>query len=467
MKRLLVTIIICIIVLPIAWFLFNKFEGKNPELSILLPSVYLNRSYEMSMSVTDRGTGLRSIRVSLMQKGKEKILLEKNYENSGSQGLFMGSGVFHQEFTIPVESWKYDMKDGEAVFRIYASDYSWHGWNKGNSVYQEKNVIIDTTPPEVDILTRTHNVARGGAGLVIYRVFEDKLKSGVLVGDSFFPGYPGMFKDPNVYAAFFALSFLQGAGTNISVIVEDEAGNKTARGFYHYIKEQKFKTDIITVSDRFLEDKIKEFDLGPKELSFQTSENPLLEKFLFINRTERKENIDTVLSHTATTEPRRIWDGKPFIRLPGSANRAGYADHRIYKYKNKEIDRQVHLGIDLASIAMSPIPAANSGIVAGVGNFGIFGNTIILDHGFGLFTFYSHLSSFAVNRGDLVSKGDIIAHSGATGLAVGDHLHFGVAVNNVFVNPLEWWDKSWIDNNIMSKISDVEKLLNDTVKGTK
>jgi len=150
-----------------------------------------------------------------------------------------------------------------------------------------------------------------------------------------------------------------------------------------------------------------------------------------------------------------MWKGV-FLRLPGSANRAGFADHRTYKYNGKEVDRQVHMGVDLASLTRAEVPAANRGRVLATEKVGIFGNTVLIDHGFGLTTLYAHLSSISVSKGDMVEKGQIIGKTGITGLAVGDHLHFGVAVSNVFVNPLEWWDPAWIHNNILQKIEEVE-----------
>jgi len=154
-----------------------------------------------------------------------------------------------------------------------------------------------------------------------------------------------------------------------------------------------------------------------------------------------------------------LWSGA-FLRLPGSATRAKFADHRIYRYKGREIDRQVHMGIDLASVSRADVPASNRGRVIVTKNIGIFGNTVVLDHGFGLTSIYSHLSRILVAPGDLVEKGEIIGKTGATGLAGGDHLHFGMAVHKTFVNPLEWWDSSWIKNNITSKIKKIGREAN-------
>lgn len=463
MKKLIIFLFILIIVLPLGWFLTNEFEGKQPILSVKLPSLYLNRAYKMSLNATDQGTGLRSIRVCIVQADKEKVLLDKTFQPLGYKGFFLGSQVLDQSFEIPVESWKYGMQDGEAFLKIVATDYSWRGWNRGSTVVVEKRVIIDTKPPQIEILTNRHNVTRGGAGLVIYRLYENEITSGVQVGPNFFPGYSGMFKDKNVFAAFFALSYEQGPGIDMVVKAEDPAGNVSKRGFYHYIRDRKFKNDVLNLPDSFLNGKIPEFDVGASDddIEFpdiQAAENSMLAKFIHINRQVRKENIKKVLEAARFTDNVMMWKGG-FLRLPGSANRANFADHRTYKYKGREVDRQVHMGIDLASISRAPVPAANRGRVLSTENVGIFGNTVLLDHGFGLTTLYAHLSSISVTKGDMVEKGDIIGKTGATGLAGGDHLHFGVAVNNVFVNPVEWWDRNWIKNNILHNITEVETAL--------
>ena len=87
---------------------------------------------------------------------------------------------------------------------------------------------------------------------------------------------------------------------------------------------------------------------------------------------------------------------------------------------------------------------------------GIYGQTVVIDHGFGLLSLYAHLSYTSVASGQQVRRGDIIGNSGLTGLAGGDHLHFSILVHNTYVNPVEWWDGAWIENNISSKIRAVK-----------
>jgi murein DD-endopeptidase MepM/ murein hydrolase activator NlpD len=127
---------------------------------------------------------------------------------------------------------------------------------------------------------------------------------------------------------------------------------------------------------------------------------------------------------------------------------ANFAELRTYVYSGREIDRQVHFGYDLASTRQSAVPAANKGVVVFAEPLTIYGNTVVIDHGLGLQTLYAHLSSTAVKVGDAVEKGQEIARTGSTGLAIGDHLHYEVLVNGVSVTPLEWWDGKWIRDHI-------------------
>jgi murein DD-endopeptidase MepM/ murein hydrolase activator NlpD len=94
--------------------------------------------------------------------------------------------------------------------------------------------------------------------------------------------------------------------------------------------------------------------------------------------------------------------------------------------------------------------------VAFVGDLGIYGNTIIIDHGLGLFTLYSHLSAIDVKPGDAIKKRQIIGKTGDTGLAAGDHLHFGVYLDGVAVLPKEWWDEKWLRDNVYAKLQSSE-----------
>ena len=106
----------------------------------------------------------------------------------------------------------------------------------------------------------------------------------------------------------------------------------------------------------------------------------------------------------------------------------------------------------IRTLSMDAVEAANSGTVAFAGDLGIYGNTVMLDHGIGLFTLYSHLSSIDVRQGEAVERRQVLGKTGETGLAAGDHLHYGVYLHGVAVLPVEWWDPKWIRDNIQPKL---------------
>jgi murein DD-endopeptidase MepM/ murein hydrolase activator NlpD len=97
-----------------------------------------------------------------------------------------------------------------------------------------------------------------------------------------------------------------------------------------------------------------------------------------------------------------------------------------------------HGGIDLAADEGAPVAAANSGRVAWVGTGPDYGNTVLIDHGDGVFSGYSHLSAIAVQAGQMVNQGDLVGNVGSTGMATGSHLHWEIDVRGVPVDPTPW-----------------------------
>ncbi len=438
----------CIIIVVVVSFILTKrLEGGRPAVILNDFSDSVGFSYRFSGSVTDVKSGIRKIWIGILKDGKETALYKKELP---SKGLFKGGQVHTDPFKIIIEPKKLGISDGKAILRMVARDYSWREWGHGNKTYFEKNITIDTKRPYVEILSKAHNISQGGSNLVIYKLSEDCAKSGVFVGDNFFPGHAGYFKDQSIHLAFFALQYNQGPGTSLFMEAVDHAGNSTRTRFPYYIKKRKFQKDTINISESFLNWKIPEFDTDISDKSGDT----MIEKFLKVNRVLREVNSRKAFGFGKNSESVLHWKGA-FSRLRGSATKATFADHRTYKYKSRVIDHQVHLGVDLASVANSPVQASNNGKVVFTGPLGIYGQTILIDHGLGLLSMYSHLSSIIVQPEQIVSKGDKIGRTGLTGLAGGDHLHFSIIVHNKFVNPLEWWDASWIRNNITTKIDNV------------
>ncbi|MFP4474268.1 MAG: M23 family metallopeptidase [Desulfatibacillaceae bacterium] len=437
--------IVCLAVIAAAvWFAGTRLEGAEPDVTLNSPGEYLGRSTLVEGNVQDPQNGLRSLKVSILgQDGREVVLVDEQYDR---KGFLAGGSMKDARFSVEVSPREAGLEDGPAIIRIAARDYSFRDWGNGNLAYRETPVTVDTTPPRLVVLSRQHYISQGGAGLVVYRVDEEGASSGVRVGERFYKGYPAGFNDSDVHLAFFAVAHDQSTDTSLRVEARDKADNTTRAGFYYRINARDFRQDTINISDDFIRTITPQFTADNPE----AGQGSPLDRFLYVNRTLREQNYLDAMAVADEPDAKLHWEGR-FLRLPNAANRARFADHRNYVYKGEVVDRQVHLGVDLASLARSEVPAGNAGRVAFAGPMGIYGITVFLDHGFGLYSQYSHLSEVTVNVGDQVAKGDIIGRTGATGLAGGDHLHYGMMVQDTFVNPIEWWDPNWIRNNITSK----------------
>jgi murein DD-endopeptidase MepM/ murein hydrolase activator NlpD len=293
--------------------------------------------------------------------------------------------------------------------------------------------------------------------MVVYRVTPDDVESGVVVGDVEYPGYPASgiavegvrIADPAVRVAFFALLYDQDVNTPMRVYARDPAGNMARADFDHRTFPKPFKRSRIPLDDRFIDRVVPAILEGTTEIQ---PEGDTLAKFLAINGELRRKNADKIASFASQTAPEMLWRGVVFHPFTNTAVESAFADQRTYIYKGNEVDRQVHLGFDLASLAGAPIVAANHGKVLFADELGIYGNCVIVDHGMGVQSLYAHLSSIEVQPGQTVEKEQTLGRSGMTGLAGGDHLHFTMLLQGRMVNPVEWWDNHWIEDRILRKL---------------
>jgi len=438
-------IVLCLLIgVPLVGAVLIRMEGEAPQLEVDLVANSIGALQTLPISVTDDKSGIRMLWVAIYKDGRETVLFQ---ETLPSKGFARGGDQFTKSYNIVIEPAKAGLSDGKALLRVVARDHSWRHLGHGNKVYLEQEIVIDTIAPQINLVSHVHNISLGGAGLVLYRLSEACPVSGIVVGDRFYRGYSGPFADKTVHLAFMALAHDHAPDTEIYVKAVDSAGNTSHKGFHLYIKKRSFKKDVIRLSDGFFRRKLPEFQ---NVIPADVGASPV-DRFLYVNRDLRVLNYQAVGELVQKTDPEIYWR-KAFTRLPGSAKQAGFGDRRDYQYQGKVIDRQVHLGIDLASTAHSPVPAGNRGKVVFADNLGIYGQSVVIDHGYGLFSMYAHLSSMAVAPGKIVEKGAIIGTTGRTGMAGGDHLHFSMLVHNTFVNPVEWWDLAWIRNNITSKI---------------
>ncbi len=437
-KRPVLIALLLIVIAAVAgggFLLWPRFESAPPQIAVS-PDVDVLGVAPLEIQVTDKGAGLRSVTATLSQGGTAHSLAAEQFAQPASE----------KKFTVALAKVS-GVKEGPAVLRITARDASLWRFFSGNEAVLEKNVTIDITPPTLDLIADDRYVNFGGVGVIVYKASADTVASGVKIGQHFFPGFPGQVKDhPEYFIALFAHPYDTPAEARPTLVATDKAGNAREMRLAYELKDVRYRKSTIAVSDSFLQNKV-----APLAANAAARQGTPKDVFVAVNRQLREENEDRIIAITNKATPSILWKDA-FAQLSNSKVEANFADQRTYTYNGEAIDTAYHLGYDLSVTKNYPVEAANSGKVAFTGDLGIYGGTVILDHGLGLFSLYGHMSSFDVKLGDSVAKRQILGKTGETGLAAGDHLHFGIYLAGVAVLPVEWWDQKWIDDNIKPKL---------------
>ena len=276
-----------LVLAAIVILLIIRMEGEKPSLQLEMASPSIGVQQTFTLRVGDEKSGIRQVWAAILKDGKETVLMDKTYP---AGGFLEGGSVHADSVSVQFDPQTGEIKDGKATLRLLVRDYAWRQWGKGNQVYQEHPIIIDTKPPAIEVLSRTHNLTQGGAGLVVYKLSEQCPVSGVAVGEHFYPGLAGLSDDPSVYATFIALNYKQGSNTAINVTAKDFAGNEGRAGLVHHINSRRFKQDRIPISDQFLNWKMPEFR---SQVGAGADESPL-DVFLKVNRSLRRANYETL-----------------------------------------------------------------------------------------------------------------------------------------------------------------------------
>jgi len=174
------------------------------------------------------------------------------------------------------------------------------------------------------------------------------------------------------------------------------------------VKEGTFATESLKVAPNFVEP-------NPEQLARAEAERQRLRAIF------------------ATITPQRLWDGSFHYPLTGVTTGGNFGKRRILNGKAGS----PHGGVDFPAPAGTPVYAAQRGRVVLAEPLYFSGNTVVLDHGLGLYTFYAHFESISVQPGDLVGTGALLGKVGATGRVTGPHLHWGATVNRARTNPLQ------------------------------
>jgi len=442
------------LVLGAAYTLAGRAPG--PTIEIVQPAGLIGTAGRLEVTVEAPGGRLSSLDIELVQNGRSFPLVSLA---SAPPGTLQQETATRVRVTRGVG--KADLPalvSGPATLVVRASRPVFFGWRQRVSE-ATRAVEVRLEPPRLAVLSTHHFLNHGGAEFVVYRVTPPEAASGVLVGDVEYRGFPAAamhldgisLTDPSLKVAFFALLYDQDLETPVHLFARDAAGNTARLALDHRVFPRPFARTRIDLDDAFLERVVPEIlshvpDLVP-------APHDRLQAYLAINGELRRRNAAQIAQLAARTAPEQLWRGA-FAPHARAQVESRFADHRTYYYKGREVDAQVHLGYDLAVTANVPVRAANDGVVVFADYLGIYGQTVVVDHGLGVQSLYAHLSSIAVAPGMRVARGQVLGRSGRTGLAGGDHLHFTMLVGGHMVSPVEWWDAHWIEDRIARKLRD-------------
>lgn len=385
--------------------------------------------------------GLARVRSTLEQGRVRCSLLDKE---TGQSRLFFwkrGEANDRVAWTVTPAACP-EIKDGPAVISAEVKSADLRG--RTDSVSQPVRVVLK--PASIRTGFEPHYTAHSGPSAVKYTVAGDWVETGVRVSQYRFRAFPlnGSTLEPGrdaTLVSFFAIPWDADPDEPVTVYLKSSDGRELTAAVRMVIERRKFRERDIKINDKFLHRVVGDIAGG------NDGSSGLLAKFKRINSEVRDANTAKIAELASKTAPAVLWSGA-FEQMPKSKVQGQFADKRNYLYAGELVDSQMHLGIDLASTRNAPVPASNSGKVLLAERLGIYGNCVVIDHGLGLQTIYAHLSRIDVQPGSAVVKGQTLGLTGMTGLAGGDHLHFGMMIGGVEVSPVRFFERNWIAKNI-------------------
>jgi hypothetical protein len=406
-------------------------RSATPVVDLPSSTTTLGQATPVTVQVHDP-RGVRKITATVLQNGVSYPVGETANRLTGADNTW--------SFTAGAKAAP-QLKDGAAKLIVEATSNDL----LGNKARLERDVTVVTRPPSLSVDSDQHYLYLGMADLVTFDVSGGWTAAGVRVGDQTYRSWPMPGGKPGRFS-LFAFAWNMPPGTAPMVYASVGAGNDvTSPMVFQFPKKEQphYTTHDLEVSDAFMQKVVNELDPNG-------SGDPVA-RFVRVNSEMRRANNQTLAELRFKTAEKFLWS-QPFWRQTHSQAEATFADLRNYIYHGKKIDQQVHLGYDLAVTQHVGVEASNDGQIVYAAPLGIYGNCVVVDHGYGLQTIYGHLSQIDVHVGDTVKRGQIMGRSGMTGMAGGDHIHFAMQLDGVQIDPKEWWDPHWIHDHIARRV---------------
>ena len=419
------------VIAALVWLAVGRLDFDDPTVTLKTPVEVVGAKTGLTIEAGDLSSGLKEVKVTFSQGDQSKVVLERTFPPGGDRGESV-------EVPVILEPKALGFKEGKATLTIEARDRSWRNLFQGRQASLKQEVVIDLVPVSLTFQAVSHLLHAGGTGTICYRLNKEVKESGVVVGNRFYQGFPNPKGTKGEYVVLFPVPQEGSAAFGVELLARPSLGNEIKQAVSLHAKPRKWRHDSLNLPDDFLRKVATSLPVS--------NPNDLLGSYLEVNRNLRKLNHELFKKISAQSAPQPLWSGA-FQRFFGKPM-ARFGDRRTYLYQGKAVDQQIHLGEDLASLIHSPVYAGNNGVVVYAEPLGIYGHTVILDHGLGVFSSYSHMSKIDVKVGDKLQKGAVLGQTGTTGLAAGDHLHFAINLQGEFVDPLEWWDPHWLKDQV-------------------
>ena len=426
LKRLLaIVFVLFVVAIGFLWF-----SGKSVELKFARPAAAIANETTLIVQA-DAPNGVKRFTATVEQNGQSQQVYEEKLRSPQKTRLF--------NFTAGRKLASF-LKEGPAKLVMKASSNDF----RGRTTTLEQDVQVVLRPPTVVADGRQHYINQGGSELVTMDVGGNWTDAGVRVANYVAGSFamPGEPEKSNHRFSLFPFPWDVSADAVPVAFTRNGAGTEVTATFWTKIFPKRFRESTINLTDKNMGKVVGELD--------PEGSGPLVDRFLKLNRELRRSNGQQLYEMRKNTELKILWSGA-FIPVKGTRE-SFFADKRSYVYNGRKVDEQVHLGYDLAQTQNSPVKSANSGRVIFADRLGLYGNCVVIDHGYTLQSLYGHMSKILVKPGDMVGKEQQIGISGATGMAFGDHVHFSMLIAGYQVDPKEWWDDHWIKDRILSKI---------------
>jgi hypothetical protein len=428
MRKGILVLLAIILLVPIALILT---QSATPVVELPSPVSTIGQATPVTVRVLDRH-GIRRVSAYVEQNGSRYQVWE----------ISEPSAAADKTWTFPVGlKTTPQLKDGKTRLFVEATS---NDLLRKTSRW-EGEVTVVSQPPTISVDSEQHYLYLGMADLARFNVSGNWTEAGIRVGDQTYRAWPMPGGKPGVFS-LFAFAWNMPANTVPLVYASNGAGNDVTSpiDFQFPKKEQpKYTVHDLQVSDGFIQKVVGELD--------PNGAGDPVARFVKINNEMRHANNKVLSDLRTKTADRFLWS-QPFARQSHSQAEATFADLRNYIYQGKKIDQQVHLGYDLAVTQHVGVEASNDGRVVYAAPLGIYGNCIVVDHGYGLQTIYGHLSHIGVHEGEMVKRSQVMGQSGQTGMAGGDHIHFAMQLDGVQIDPKEWWDSHWIQDHIAKRV---------------